>query len=248
MPGAPDADGMRSRSSCFVRSLNRVGVGWVPAPLLKVWARSLVALVWTVALVLVWSAAAAGVPEPAPLWQGPMATTQGPWEWPVETRKLVRAFEAPSSRYSSGHRGIDLVAESGQPVRSPAAGVVSFAGTVVDRPVLSIEHGDGIHSSFEPVRATVAEGDPVRAGQVVGVVATGAHCSGRCVHFGVRRNGQYVSPMIFLGGVPRAVLLPFAAASSAERTTRHVRTSRAVVADGRVRGVRPAQARGWASR
>jgi hypothetical protein len=29
------------------------------------------------------------------------------------------------------------------------------------------------------------------------------------VHFGVRIDGEYVSPFLFLGGIPRAVLLPF---------------------------------------
>jgi len=121
---------------------------------------------------------------------------------------VVRAFEAPADRYSAGHRGIDLVAGEGDPVRAPADGEVTFVGTVVDRPVLSIRHGNDLISSFEPVTATVGEGDRVRAGQVIGIVATGAHCSGQCVHFGVRRHGQYISPVLFLGGVARAVLLP----------------------------------------
>ena len=131
------------------------------------------------------------------------------WTWPVgPPHDQLRPFEAPSSRFAAGHRGIDLVALAGSPVRAPADGVVSFAGTVVDRPVLSIEHGDDLISSFEPVTATVATGERVRAGQVVGSVASGAHCSDRCVHFGVRRHGQYISPVLFLGGIARAVLLP----------------------------------------
>jgi murein DD-endopeptidase MepM/ murein hydrolase activator NlpD len=135
------------------------------------------------------------------------------WSWPVgPPRDLVRAFEAPATPYSAGHRGIDIGAATGAPVRAPAAGVVSFAGTVVDRPVLSIQHSDGLVSSVEPVTAAVKAGERVSADQVVGVVAAGAHCSGRCVHFGVRRNGQYLNPMLFLGGVSRAVLLPLPAA------------------------------------
>ncbi|MGO4782596.1 M23 family metallopeptidase [Cryobacterium sp. W22_MBD10_FK3] len=143
------------------------------------------------------------MPEPA------QEAVQSAWSWPVgPPRDLVRPFEAPASRYGAGHRGIDLVAAEGHPVRSPADGVVTFVGTVVDRPVLSIQHGNDLVSSFEPVTATVSEGERVRAGQVIGIVAAGAHCTGRCVHFGVRRHGQYVSPTLFLGGLARAVLLP----------------------------------------
>ena len=148
-------------------------------------------------------AAATGVHVP-----GAAAAPTG-WAWPVgPPREVVGPFEAPASRYAAGHRGIDLVAGEGHPVRSPADGVVTFVGTVVDRPVLSIQHGEDLVSSFEPVTATVREGDRVLAGQIVGVVATGAHCTARCVHFGVRRHGQYISPILFLGGLARAVLLP----------------------------------------
>lgn len=136
--------------------------------------------------------------RPAALWQWPVGGPQG----------LQRAFEAPLSRYGTGHRGIDLVARPGAQVRAPADGVVSFSGIVVDRPVLSLQHGEDLVSSFEPVAATVSVGDRVAAGQVIGVVASGAHCAERCVHFGVRRHGQYISPILFLGGLARAVLLP----------------------------------------
>ena len=145
----------------------------------------------------------------APVATAPVAAVPGGWAWPVgPPRELVHPFEAPASRYAAGHRGVDLVAGEGHPVRSPADGVVTFVGRVVDRPVLSIQHGEDLVSSFEPVTATVGEGDRVAAGQIVGVVATGSHCTARCVHFGVRRHGQYISPMLFLGGLARAVLLP----------------------------------------
>jgi murein DD-endopeptidase MepM/ murein hydrolase activator NlpD len=131
------------------------------------------------------------------------------WTWPVgPVHDLGRSFQAPAGPYGAGHRGIDVAAQPGTAVRAPADGVVSFAGVVVDRPVLSIQHSDGLLSSIEPVTAQVAQGDRVSAGQVVGVVATGAHCSDRCVHFGVRRHGQYISPLLLLGGLAPAVLLP----------------------------------------
>jgi len=131
------------------------------------------------------------------------------WTWPVDPpHELLQTFAAPATAYGAGHRGIDVVALPGSPVRAAADGVVSFAGVVVDRPVLSIQHADDLLSSVEPVTATVSVGDRVRAGQVVGVVAAGAHCDQRCVHLGVRRHGQYISPMFFFGGLARAVLLP----------------------------------------
>ena len=140
----------------------------------------------------------------------PPADAGTTWTWPVGPPVLlVGPFRAPPTPYAAGHRGIDLAAGPGAEVRAPADGVVSFAGPVAGRPVLSIAHGDGIVSSIEPVAASVAAGDAVPEGESVGVVAEGGHCDRACVHFGVRVHGEYVSPLLFLGGVPRAVLLPF---------------------------------------
>ena len=129
------------------------------------------------------------------------------WDWPVAApHPVVRPFLAPPTPYGAGHRGVDIGAASAV-IRAPADGVVHFAGVVVDRPVLSISHAGGLISSFEPVASTLRKGDPVSRGDIIGTVEPG-HCASRCVHFGVRLDGEYVSPLLLLGGVPRAVLLP----------------------------------------
>lgn len=131
------------------------------------------------------------------------------WAWPVAApHPIARAYVAPPTPYASGHRGIDIRAEVGAEVRAPADGVVHFAGAVVDRPVLSIDHGGGVLSSYEPVVSALHEGDAVRRGQVIGEVQAGHCATGGCLHFGVRIHGEYLSPLLFLGGQPRAVLLP----------------------------------------
>jgi murein DD-endopeptidase MepM/ murein hydrolase activator NlpD len=133
-----------------------------------------------------------------------------PWTWPTEPPiTVVAPFRAPATPYAAGHRGVDLSAGAGQSVLAPAAGVVSFAGMVAGRPVVSLDHGDGIVSSMEPVSTELSAGEAVAEGAPVGTVGEGGHCDG-CIHLGVRVDGEYVSPMLFLGGVPRAVLLPLA--------------------------------------
>ena len=145
-----------------------------------------------------------------------LALASGPWAWPVAPpHPVVRPFVAPASAYGAGHRGIDIAAPTGV-VRAPADGVVHFAGTVVDRPVMSIRHADGLLSSYEPVVTPLAAGATVHRGEVIGTVL-GGHCASRCLHFGVRRDGQYISPLSLLGGVPRAVLLPTRGRSAPSR-------------------------------
>ncbi|MEI5583075.1 MULTISPECIES: murein hydrolase activator EnvC family protein [unclassified Agromyces] len=133
----------------------------------------------------------------------------GRWEWPIEPPvRVIAPFRAPPTPYAAGHRGIDLAAAPGTAVRAASDGVVAFAGPVAGRGVLSIDHGDGIVSAIEPVAASVPVGERVTAGQPVGATTAGGHCGEVCAHFGVRVHGEYVSPLWFLGGLPRAVLLP----------------------------------------
>lgn len=167
-----------------------------------------------------------GVGEPRVVPAGPV------WTWPIgHGHRVVAPYRAPPTRYAAGHRGVDLAASAGEEVRAVAPGTVVFAGVVVDRPLIVVRHAGGIRSSVEPVRASVSVGDVVTTGQPVGVVAAGGHCGTACLHLGARLGDDYLNPMLLLGSVPRAVLLPVEAAA------------RAAVPGARGAG----QARGWAA-
>jgi murein DD-endopeptidase MepM/ murein hydrolase activator NlpD len=132
------------------------------------------------------------------------------WVWPVDPpHEVTRPYEAPATAYGPGHRGIDIAAEPGAAVRAPADGTVSFAGVVVDRPVVSIRHADGLVSSVEPVVPCVSAGDTVVAGQVVGALAGAPrHEPAGGLHLGARLHGEYVDPALLLAALRHAVLLP----------------------------------------
>ncbi|MDT0169900.1 M23 family metallopeptidase [Pseudarthrobacter sp. BRE9] len=132
------------------------------------------------------------------------------WQWPLAPRPpVLRGFDPPPKPWLSGHRGVDLgFAAAGAPVVSPAAGTVSFVGVVVDRPVITIDHGGGLRSSFEPVESTLAVGATVAAGQVIGTVLPG-HCpAAQCLHWGVRDGEVYVNPLQFVLDLRPSILLP----------------------------------------
>jgi murein DD-endopeptidase MepM/ murein hydrolase activator NlpD len=134
-----------------------------------------------------------------------------PWSWPLSPRPAVlRVFDPPAKPWLSGHRGVDLEAPfDGAPLKSPASGTVSFVGTVVDRPVITIDHGNGLRSSFEPVASSLRAGSAVAEGDVLGQVQTG-HCGPAppCLHWGVRRGEDYVNPLAFVMDLRPSVLLP----------------------------------------
>ncbi|WP_413759129.1 peptidoglycan DD-metalloendopeptidase family protein [Streptomyces sp. MMBL 11-3] len=124
--------------------------------------------------------------------------------WPVGSRPPVaRGWEPPATAYGRGHRGLDLTAAPGTPVRSVASGRVSFAGRVAGRAVVSVElTGTGtppLRTTYAPVRATLEKGAEVTAGEVVGVLEPpDPHCPASCLHWGLRRGDTYLDPLTLL--------------------------------------------------
>ena len=141
---------------------------------------------------------------------GPSAAPTAGWSWPLTPRPAVlRAFDPPDKPWMSGHRGVDLQASAdGTRVTAPESGTVSFVGMVVDRPVITIDHGNGLRSSFEPVESGLAAGATVSKGDILGTVLPG-HCAATpCVHWGVRRGEEYINPLSLVTDLRPSVLLP----------------------------------------
>ena len=133
---------------------------------------------------------------------GPAGTPGfGTYRWPVHGA-VLRPFEQPANPFSAGHRGIDIAAPFGTAIRAPADGIVSFAGVVAGSLFISIDHDGGIRTSYSWVSAVgVKKGQSVRAGAVIGSTGQGHPGSDRThLHFSARLNGDYIDPMLLLGG------------------------------------------------
>jgi len=159
-------------------------------------------------------ATAAPGPQPATTAPGPGPTpppgTEGTggyvepaarFGWPLAPVPTVsRPFQPPSEPYGPGHRGVDLIGTEGQPVLAAGDGAVVYAGPLADRGVVSIDHPNGLRTSYEPVRASVRAGQLVRRGEPVGTLTAG-HLGCRaeaCLHWGLRRDGQYLDPLLLV--------------------------------------------------
>ncbi|MGW1711981.1 M23 family metallopeptidase [Streptomyces sp. NPDC002156] len=160
---------------------------------------------WTVGLLLTLTTSTAqGAADPDPLAPEPPPTPTIARSWPVGTRPLVlRAWEPPPTPYARGHRGVDLAATTGTPVRAVAPGRVHFAGRVAGRGVVSVElTGTGtppLRTTYEPVTAALKKGAEVKAGEMVGTVEPGGtHCPTTCVHWGLLRGDTYLDPLTLL--------------------------------------------------
>ena len=170
----------------------------------------LLATIQAIALVASLTSSPASVPT-LPQTPTQMLRQESGWSWPTagEPRILV-PFDKPEQRWSSGHRGIDLSADEGDQSYAPNKGRVTFRSTVVDRPVIVIDHGSGFKTSLEPAESDLSVGTWVEAGSKIGTVSTGAHCSNRCLHWGVRLDGEYIDPALLIKDLRPSILLPLA--------------------------------------
>lgn len=126
---------------------------------------------------------------------------RGRYQWPTGApAAVVEEFDPPAVVWGRGHRGVDLAAAEGSQVRSAAAGTIVYAGMVAGRPVVSIDHGDGIRTTYEPVEASVSAGETVSAGQVIGTLLQGHRSDGVCaLHWGARTGPRtYINPLRLL--------------------------------------------------
>lgn len=128
--------------------------------------------------------------------------------WPLlPVPEVVAGFDPPDQPWGAGHRGVDLAGIEGQVVRSALPGTVSYAGRLAGRGVVVVSHGS-TRTTYEPVGASVSVGDPVAAGQPLGVLErVGGHCPPRaCLHWGWLRGADYLDPLDLVGGRPVRLL------------------------------------------
>lgn len=118
--------------------------------------------------------------------------------------ELARVWTAPDDNpYAPGHRGLDVAAPVGSPVRASAPGVVSFAGNVAGNRSVTVDHGRGLVTSYSYLgEIKTTKGTVVALGDVVGTVDRG-HADEDLpphVHLSARRDGVYFDPIgLYIG-------------------------------------------------
>src|ERR1700757_2855235 len=96
------------------------------------------------------------------------------FDWPLRPRPaVVRSFGAPTPDWSRGHRGVDLAGSAGQEVLAAGAGTGGYAGELTARPLVSIPHPGGLHTSYEPAQPSVRAEQLVAQGAAIGMSLPG---------------------------------------------------------------------------
>jgi murein DD-endopeptidase MepM/ murein hydrolase activator NlpD len=84
--------------------------------------------------------------------------------------------------------------------------------------VVSVDHGNGLRTTYEPISPSVHAGDAVFVGQVIGTVANGhSGCPATtCLHWGVKKAAEaealpdsYLDPLTFMATASAIRLKPW---------------------------------------
>jgi len=99
------------------------------------------------------------------------------------------------------HKGVDIVASTGTPVRASADGLVTAAGRQAGYgAMIQLVHGFGMSTRYGHLsRVMVTPGQRVKRGDVIGLVGSTGRSTGPHLHYEVFRAGVQVDPRKYLG-------------------------------------------------
>ena len=106
----------------------------------------------------------------------------------------------PTLHVEKFHNGIDLASPTGTDIYAAYDGkVVAAAYSSSMGNYIMIDHGDDLYTIYmHASKLYVSTGDIVVKGETIAAVGSTGRSTGPHLHFGVRLNGQYVSPWNYL--------------------------------------------------
>lgn len=128
----------------------------------------------------------------------------GMFKWPAPSyTRITSEFgwrTHPIFNTPKYHNGVDMAAPAGSPILAAYDGTVAAAGYSSSMGnYIYINHGSGLVSIYMHASALyVSVGQTVSKGDKIAAVGSTGWSTGNHLHFGVRLNGEYVSPWNYL--------------------------------------------------
>ncbi len=107
----------------------------------------------------------------------------------------------------SPHSGLDIAAATGTPVATAGAGLVTLADDLYfNGNTVFVDHGQGLITMYCHLsEITVAVGDSVAQGDIIGLVGATGRVTGAHLHWTVSLNGNRVDPPTFVTALNAAL-------------------------------------------
>ncbi len=131
---------------------------------------------------------------------------------PRITSRFSSSRKHPILGYARAHNGVDYHAATGAPVGSVAPGVVTIAGwTAGGGRTVKVRHPNGYETEYLHL-SSIADraGARISQGDLVGRVGQNGLATGPHLHYGLKKNGRYVNPIIEHRNMPPGDPVPAA--------------------------------------
>jgi len=125
------------------------------------------------------------------------AGPEPPRYWPLDEHGFLTRGQVGANAKDEPHPGIDIAVPVGSMVRAAGGGTVAESGQDPEYGwFVLLQHPDGYQSMYGHLsRRLVAQGDSVRAGQVIGLTGNSGRSSAPHLHFEIRRQGTSLDPL-----------------------------------------------------
>ena len=123
---------------------------------------------------------------------------EGNYRWPLSAGIISSEY---GERWGKMHKGIDIAADTGEPVYAVASGDVIYAGDGLRGygNVVILRHDNKITSLYAHNTALkVEQGDQVKQGDLIALLGSTGHSTGPHVHFEFRQGDVAVNPHTLL--------------------------------------------------
>lgn len=119
---------------------------------------------------------------------------QGRFSSPFGAKRII------NNTKTTRHRGIDIAAKTGTPIKAPANGIIINTGKyLLLGNAIFIDHGQGLITVYCHLsKILVKPKQVVKRGQIIGHVGNTGRSTGPHLHWGVSLNNARVNPLLFV--------------------------------------------------
>lgn len=114
---------------------------------------------------------------------------------------ITSRFGSKERIRTTAHKGIDIGAPNGTPIKAAASGTVTCASYTTGGygNLVVISHGNNIETYYgHASKIYVKKGQTVKAGDVIAAVGSTGRSTGNHLHFEIRKNGNQINPQIYV--------------------------------------------------